>query len=375
MSFASKLTALLNGQATATALGVASRTGLLAALSPTPASAAGLAAAAGLAPRYVQEILAALVCGEVVTLDACCDPPLYALPAEHQEALRGMAMYFEELPLLAQCAFDQVCSAARSGGGVPSAHYGAFGAWMGKVAAEKHERQLVQTFLPSLDNGRVVAQLGGAAARVLDMGCGHGVAARLVARAFPQATVVGVDIDAASIEAARAHPEAARLPNLHFHVGDASSGGDALRGALGGRGDFDLILSMDAIHDLPDPAGAMATARALLRPDATASDAEAGGGGGVFAMVDIRARTELQHNVNHPMAPFLYCVSLLHCMPQGLNHCGAGLGMMWGRERAVAMLREAGFGSVEVVEMEFDTFNDCYLCRQAAAAPAGGGAL
>jgi hypothetical protein len=29
------------------------------------------------------------------------------------------------------------------------------------------------------------------------------------------------------------------------------------------------------------------------------------------------------------MAPFLYTVSLLHCMPQGLRDHGLGLGMMW----------------------------------------------
>ena len=44
-------------------------------------------------------------------------------------------------------------------------------------------------------------------------------------------------------------------------------------------------------------------------------------------------------------------VSLMHCMPQGLNcnacgERGAGLGMMWGRERARAMLRDAGSARV-----------------------------
>jgi len=52
-------------------------------------------------------------------------------------------------------------------------------------------------------------------------------------------------------------------------------------------------------------------------------------------------------------------------MPQGLQAGGAGLGMMWGRQRALAMLQEAGFAnSVDVLELEFDTFNDCYLCAK-----------
>ena len=42
-----------------------------------------------------------------------------------------MGIYFEELPLLASCAFTHVCDAAREGAGVDSAHYRPFAAWMG----------------------------------------------------------------------------------------------------------------------------------------------------------------------------------------------------------------------------------------------------
>jgi hypothetical protein len=49
--FGDTLVALLNAQATATALGVASCTGLLAALGPEPATAAELGMRAGVAPR------------------------------------------------------------------------------------------------------------------------------------------------------------------------------------------------------------------------------------------------------------------------------------------------------------------------------------
>jgi hypothetical protein len=34
---------------------------------------------------------------------------------------------------------------------------------------------------------------------------------------------------------------------------------------------------------------------------------------------------------------------------------------MWGREQALEMLAAAGFES-EVLELDFDSFNDCYLC-------------
>ena len=37
--------------------------------------------------------------------------------------------------------------------------------------------------------------------------------------------------------------------------------------------------------------------------------------------------------------------------------------MMWGREKALAMLDAVGFTSIEVVDMPFDSFNSCYLCK------------
>jgi hypothetical protein len=61
--------------------------------------------------------------------------------------------------------------------------------------------------------------------------------------------------------------------------------------------------------------------------------------------------------------PFLYTVSLMHCMPVGLNDNGAGLGMMWGRQQAEQLLKEAGFDTVVVQEMPHDSFNLHYMCR------------
>jgi hypothetical protein len=64
------------------------------------------------------------------------------------------------------------------------------------------------------------------------------------------------------------------------------------------------------------------------------------------------------------MGAFLYTVSLMHCMPVGLVDGGAGLGMMWGREKAEEMLREAGFTDVFVQEIPEDPFNLHFFCRK-----------
>ena len=63
------------------------------------------------------------------------------------------------------------------------------------------------------------------------------------------------------------------------------------------------------------------------------------------------------------MGPFLYTVSMMHCMPVGLHNHGAGLGMMWGREQALAMLKKTGFSTVVTLEMDHDPFNVHYFCK------------
>lgn len=62
--------------------------------------------------------------------------------------------------------------------------------------------------------------------------------------------------------------------------------------------------------------------------------------------------------------PFLVEVDALTLQGLSPSGEGAGLGMMWGRQRALAMLAHAGF-HVEVLELAFDSFNDCYLCHLA----------
>jgi len=85
---------------------------------------------------------------------------------------------------------------------------------------------------------------------------------------------------------------------------------------------------------------------------------------GLFSMVDIKAGSRHRDNLDHPLGPFLYTVSLMHCMPVGLNDQGRGLGMMWGRQKALALLKQAGFERTEVLEIPNDGFNLHFLCRK-----------
>jgi hypothetical protein len=54
----------------------------------------------------------------------------------------------------------------------------------------------------------------------------------------------------------------------------------------------------------------------------------------------------------------------MHCMTVSLSLGGAGLGAMWGEQKAQEMLDEAGFGCVEVKRIDDDIINAYYIARK-----------
>jgi hypothetical protein len=84
----------------------------------------------------------------------------------------------------------------------------------------------------------------------------------------------------------------------------------------------------------------------------------------VFLMVDIEASSNLEDNVDHPFATFLYGVSTMHCMTVSLSLGGDGLGTVWGRQKALEMLTDAGFTRVQVAHVGADAFNAYYIAEK-----------
>ena len=54
-------------------------------------------------------------------------------------------------------------------------------------------------------------------------------------------------------------------------------------------------------------------------------------------------------------------VSTMHCMRVSLAQGGEGLGTMWGEEKAEEMVKEAGFGQVEIKHLPYDFQNSYYI--------------
>jgi len=354
--FQDKIVEILNHGSLNLAMGLGYRAGLFDIMDAKarPCTVEEICKAAGLNRRYVQEWLGVMVCGEIVALVRDDDgQPRFLLPKAHGDVLArragsgNLGVYTQEIPLLTACAMESVFQGFLTGAGVPYEQYPAFHDFMAQLGDAKHRQVLVNTFLPSVDEGSIVQALH-RGIHVCDLGCAQGVAILLMAQAFPASRFTGIDISVDALETARADAHEMGLTNVCFEQRDAAELYHP--NSLSAR--FDYITAFDAIHDQTRPLEALRGIHELLKPD------------GAFSMIDIAAESDMEGNRNHPMGAFLYTVSLMHCMPVGLVDGGAGLGMMWGRQLAEKMLAKAGFGRVSVTTIPNDPFNLHFFCRK-----------
>jgi trans-aconitate 2-methyltransferase len=92
--------------------------------------------------------------------------------------------------------------------------------------------------------------------RILDVGCGDGKITAQIASRAPRGSVVGVDPSREMISFAQTHFGPATLPNLRFLVADA-------RG-LPFENEFDLVVSFNALHWIPEQKAALGSIRSTL---------------------------------------------------------------------------------------------------------------
>jgi SAM-dependent methyltransferase len=228
----------------------------------------------------------------------------------------------------------------KTGGGVPYSEFRPdFTDYMDASWRLLYDGLLIKGFLPVVKG---LPERLAEGIRVADLGCGTGHAINLMAREYPKSDFVGYDISEDAIERARAEARGMGLANARFEVADVAQ-------LSGGR--FDLITSFDSIHDQRDPAAVLRSAAASLAP------------GGVYLAIEPRASSKLEENVQNPFAPWMYGVSVLHCMTVSLAVGGAGLGTVWGEQTARSMLAEAGFRSVEAVPAPGPQ-NTIFICRR-----------
>ena len=163
-------------------------------------------------------------------------------------------------------------------------------------------------------------------------------------REYPNSRFTGYDFSDEGIAAARAEAQALGLTNVSFEVKDVAT--------IDGSRKFDLITVFDAIHDQAQPRRVLKGIAASLKPD------------GVFLCADVAASSNLQENLDHPLAPTLLMCSTFHCMTVSLALRGEGLGTMWGEQKAIELMTEAGFASIDIMHVEGDVLNSYYIARK-----------
>jgi len=342
-AFGERLFQIYTGGMLALMVEIGHRTGLFEAAAQGPATSQELASRAGLCERYVREWLGAMVTAAIFSYDPTS--ARYSLPAEHAARLTGKTMYnmapMSRVVSLLAGHTERVAEAFRSGGGVP---YSEFGPGLTELIDEvnrySYDAYLIRDYLPAAPELPERLREG---IRVADIGCGSGHCVNLMAREYPASQFVGYDIDAGALARARREAEALGITNATFQTLDVAR--------LPAEPQFGLITAFDTIHDQAAPAEVLRRIFQALAP------------GGIFLMVDINASSDLAGNLANPMAPFLYSLSVLHCLTVSLAQDGEGLGALWGRETAFRMLTEAGFSSIEVRDAP-DAINAIYVCRK-----------
>ena len=291
-----------------------------------PMTAASLAAATGLQERWLLEWLRGQAAaglletadGEVFELS----PEAVAVLADDRESLWFAAGAFAG-GAAPPDVVDQLAGAFRSGIGLAYEDLGPAGALSVERMTEPWTRlALVPVILPALD--RVVDRLR-AGALVADVGCGSGVALCTMAASFPSSRFEGLDPSRHAIERAHAKAAGAGLENVEFRAAGADD--------LPGDNRYDLVMTLDCLHDMPRPADAAVAIRRAIRPD------------GTWLIKDIRSGAAWQDNLRNPLLAMMYGLSVTSCMSSGLSEPGgAGLGTLGLHPRlAERMCREAGF--------------------------------
>ncbi len=344
-SFAERMVGALNDGCLALMTSIGHRTGLFDAMAKMPpASSAGISAATNLDERYVREWLGAMVVGGVVEYEP--EEKTYRLPPEHAACLTrdaapdNVAAFTQYVAVLGSVE-DRIVGCFREGGGVPYSAFPRFQEVMAEDSGQTVLPALLDSILPLVPG--LIERLE-AGIDALDVGCGSGRALILMAREFPNSRFTGYDISEEGVARGSAEAAANGVGNLRFEVKDVSRLDEASR--------YDLITTFDAVHDQADPAAVLAGIERALRP------------GGVYLMQDIAGSSHVEGNLDHPLGPALYTISTMHCMTVSLAQNGAGLGAMWGEEKAREMLAEAGFENVQIRRLPHDFQNSYFIAAK-----------
>lgn len=198
----------------------------------------------------------------------------------------------------------------------------AFGNWTAHT--------LVPLFVPAVDG---LAERLAAGARVADVGCGTGLALRLLAQEYPSSEFHGFELSQHAINKAGENAAADDVSVAFHNVAETS---------LKEKGPFDVVLTLDCLHDMTRPDDVAAEIHQVLSDD------------GVWLIKEIRSTPDFTQNRKNPLLAMMYATSVSVCLSSAMSEPdGAGYGTLGLNPEALGdLVTAAGFASIE--RHEFD---------------------
>ncbi|WP_297084800.1 class I SAM-dependent methyltransferase, partial [uncultured Demequina sp.] len=275
-------------------------------------------------------------------------PTRFALPAGAAEALtdeRSLAYISPLARMLVGAAthMPALLDAYRTGRGVSWDQMGDDARWSQAAMNRPWFEQMLAEAIEKVPD--VHATLGRADAVVADVACGAGWSSIALADAYPNATIVGIDIDEPSIERARENAaEAGVSDRVTFRAGDA----------LEVEGTYDAVFIFEALHDMPRPVEVLEAVRRAVKP------------GGVVVVMDEGVGDE-GLTVGDDVERLMYGFSLFVCLPDGMSSQGsAGTGTVMRPSILKGYAQDAGFEDISVLPIEDFGFFRFYQLHQPA---------
>jgi 2-polyprenyl-3-methyl-5-hydroxy-6-metoxy-1,4-benzoquinol methylase len=317
------------------------------ALTEGAATSDELAVRTGLRERWLREWLQQQAAARVLEYDTASrqfsiSPEVSFLLADVDE-LRSMRSNFAGLSYRFGM-LDRLPESFRTGIGIPWDDRGPRGAEATEALFRNWYRQvLVPIALPML-GGVVQALKGGGAAA--DIGCGSGLALIEMAKAFPRAQLHGYETSSQAIERGREHARDAGVANVTFH--------DAIADPLPDAPTYDLICTLDCLHDMTNPHEIAAAIKRAIKQE------------GAWFIADINGAESFEENLRtRPLSPMLYAISVISCMSSALSEeGGAGYGTLGLPEPAMRELAaRAGFSRFRRLDGLTHPINAYYEAR------------
>ena len=349
--FADKVFTALLGTMEAFSLYLGERLGWLDALASGPLTAVQLADRTQTAERYATEWLEMqAVYGNLAVIDhgpGLRERRSFGLVPGASEVLtdRHSLSYLGALPRMFAAVglhLDDLLAAYRTGGGVSWSALGA-DARESQAATNRpwFESQLGPALASVPDLHEVLAAPG---TRIADIGCGEGWSSIALASAYPDAAVVGIDVDEPALATARSNTETEGIADrVSFSLADG--------GRLEEPDGFDAAFIFEALHDMPRPVEVLTAIRRAVRP------------GGAVVVVDEAVADDFTAP-GDVVEQAMYGYSTLICLPDGLSSTpSAGTGTVMRRSTLTEYATRAGFAGVEVLPIEGFAFFRFYRLR------------